>query len=131
MNMAANENALRQTQPKGAASTSLRMGISVAFLVLGFVSLFAWAKIDVRLCASFPGICTHVGGCTEIDHCALSWWQWVDFLGFIFGPSILFAVAAFGFSKRVRTPLVWCAFAAALSFGHWSTMLLERIVVHL
>ena len=131
MRMPENENVLGRSQSKDAVTTSFRMRISVAFLALGFVSLFAWVKIDLRLCTLFPGICTHVGGCTEIDHCPISWWQASEVLAFLFGPSIIFAVSAFGFSKTARTPLVWFEFAVALSVAHWLTMLLERLVAHL
>ena len=96
-----------------------RYGIALLFAVLGVVSLLVVGLVDARLCDLFPALqLCRSGGC-GLD-CSQSWSlaEQIRAFLFYFGPSIVFASAAYIFSKRPHRTSAWTAFVASLVAVH-------------
>lgn len=88
----------------------IRLGLSLLFAVFGVASFFVFGVIEARLCEIFP-IFQHC--LSKIGNCGLDCSQtWsfsksVSAFLFFFGPSIVFAIIAFVFSKKSHRFIYW------------------------
>lgn len=103
-----------------------RAGITVLFAILGIASLLFFDAIEVRVCELFPSILhcrARVPQC-GLD-CSQSWplsKQMGAFL-FFFGPSIVFGMTGFFFSKQQRRAFFWGALLVCLVVAHSVVMI--------
>ncbi|AYY98450.1 hypothetical protein EGY19_14010 [Burkholderia multivorans] len=104
-----------------------RQGVAIIFGILGLVSWWGWAGVDIEICQRFPQHCM-TRGCKEIGACPVGFWEGLGFLSSIFGPSVLFYVAAVSFGSRRRNATQWAVLVSALVAAHWLTMLSIRLI---
>jgi hypothetical protein len=97
-----------------------RLGVSCIFFFLGFLSLWLCISADLQICHAFPWYCLpKPGACTELGKCDNSLVYEFEVFTVYFGPSIIFATAAYAFSKRPR------------SLAFWATLPVVLFVIHL
>ena len=103
-----------------------RAGITLLFAILGIASLLFFDAIDASLCELFPSI-QH---CRARFHecgldCSQSWplSKQVGAFLFFFGPSIVFGMTGFFFSKQPRRAFSWCALLGCLVAAHSVVMI--------
>jgi hypothetical protein len=101
-----------------------RIGFSLAFGLLGFVSLVVADTVSQLLCAYLPG-CGRASAC-PIDVCegdarlnALRLAVWV-------GPAVVFGASAFVFAGRQRPLAAWLVLLTALVVAHALVMTAAR-----
>jgi hypothetical protein len=112
----------------GLARVASRAALALVFFILGFMSLWAWAVVDERLCARFPALCRATARtCTEIDRCPMGALLVAKLIAVYLGPPIVFMIVAFTFSKKNRKLLDWCSLAVALVLAHGLAMLFVRL----
>ncbi|AOI93469.1 hypothetical protein [Burkholderia pseudomultivorans] len=104
-----------------------RQGVAIIFAILGLVSWWGWAGVDIEICQRFPQRCV-TNGCKEIGACPVDFVEGLGFLSAIFGPSILFYVAAVLFGSRRRNAIQWVVLLSMLVAAHWLTMLSIRLI---
>jgi hypothetical protein len=101
-----------------------RVGLSLVFGLLGFVSLVVADTVSQLLCAYLSG-CSRASAC-PIDVCegdarlnALRLAVWV-------GPAVVFGASAFVFAGRQRPLAAWLVLLAALVVAHALVMTAAR-----
>lgn len=101
-----------------------RIGVGMAFALLGFVSLAVADQVGLWLCAHLIG-CGHVSAC-PIDVCdgdarlnMLRLLVW-------FGPAFVFGASAFIFGGRQRSIAAWLLLLAVLVLAHAMIMAAAR-----
>jgi hypothetical protein len=103
-----------------------RAAITLLFAILGIASLLFFDAIDVRVCELFPSIlhCRARFPQCGLD-CSQSWSlsQQVGAFFFFFGPSIVFAMTGFFFSKQPRRAWSWGALLVCLVATHSVVMI--------
>ncbi len=106
------ESGIFKSSSSGQSRAAIRLGISLAFSFLGFVSLKASTFIDALLCAAFPGICRPSAECPGgVDQCPGDLRAGLMLGILLFGPEIAFAIAAFVFSGKRRKLFEWSGLA--------------------
>ncbi len=101
-----------------------RSFIALAFALLGFASLLVVNVAYTWTCHHFAGYCkVYSGPCPGIDTCTPGTLLSLVLVAVYFGPSILFGVAGFLFSKQPRSVLAWIALVVGLIAIHSVVMI--------
>jgi len=96
-----------------------RLIIAMAFVLAGFASLLVSNVTYTWTCNHFPNLCkVYTGPCPGIDACTPDTVRSMMFFAVYFGPSILFGIVGFVFSKETRS--LWA----------WLRLLLGLVVLH-
>jgi hypothetical protein len=96
-----------------------RISLFFLFLLLGFASLWLCISADLRICHAFPKYCQPKPGvCAELGKCDDSLLYELGVIAFYFGSSIIFATAAYAFSKRPRSLTFWATLPVVLFAIH-------------
>ena len=101
-----------------------RIVIALAFAMLGFVSLLVVNITYTWTCNRFSGFCKiYTGPCPGIDVCTPDTLFSLVLIAVYFGPSIVFSMAGFFFSKQPRSAFAWGALLMGLVFTHSVVMI--------
>lgn len=102
-----------------------RIIIAFAFALLGFASLLVANLTYTWTCNHFANFCkVYTGPCPGIDTCKPDALLNLALVAIYFGPSILFGIVGFIFSRRPRSALVWLGLIAGLVVLHSVLMIL-------
>jgi hypothetical protein len=101
-----------------------RTAIALAFMLFGFLSLLVVNFTYTWTCHHFSGFCkVYTGPCPGIDTCTPDTLSSVVLSAVYFGPSIVFGIAGFLFSKQPRRAVVWGALLVCLILAHSVVMI--------
>ena len=104
-----------------------RVGVTLVFAMLGLISLLLADAAHSWLCLHVSGFCRQASGpCPDIDVCTPGALRSLVLFAVYFGPSIVFGMAGFFFSKKPRSAFAWGALLVGLVSIH-SVMMIAAI----